>query len=364
MKLSTFKEIIDNFPHSEADAKTVDELVASWPDKTRRGLKRTLYRYIGELSYDDGENDDPSFDVSVIKKARNTDAEPDRQAARYYVDIDEVVKLFMTEPVALNLALSQSVLNETLVGDKAFGAGKTEEMAHMRLKAAKKHMQALASRVRVGPDGIFRLPATIDPALIRTVLEAFEKSKMLRIEYGGRNGKPETRDLHPLGLISKDGTLYLVASSFGQQEQPKSYALHRMKSARPSGALSTASAKFNLDDWLAGNGNLSHPDDRKGQCALELLVHADAAFHFRERPLGGGQIFAPAADKPDWWRLTVTIKHWHTLRSFLVSFGPNIEVVGPPDVRAEVAEWVKGMAMHYMADQDINKNTGSDEQLS
>ena len=72
-----------------------------------------------------------------------------------------------------------------------------------------------------------------------------------------------------------------------------------------------------------------------------------------KRPLGVDQVITGPHEVDGWFSLTVTTKHWYTLTSFLISFGPHLKVVGPPEVLAGeqgVLAWARGIAKLYPAD--------------
>ena len=154
----------------------------------------------------------------------------------------------------------------------------------------------------------------------------------------------------PLGLVAKDGTLYLIGVQ-GLSENPIHYPLHRMAETQVHYKPAIQRLGFDLKRYVYESHQFSHTlYTEEAPVVLELRVHPDAIFHFEERPLSLNQtILEPTAKEP-WYAVKAKIPVTILLVPFLLSMGHWIEVVGPKQVRAEAAKRIRGMFEHYASD--------------
>jgi predicted DNA-binding transcriptional regulator YafY len=354
MKLETFREVLAVLPKSEAEAMTVQQIAEKW-EKTagsKEAKLKQVYRSIQELCRNPDPGDDPddpeSDDIgSIVVKVHGVPPAPDR----FYIDMEVVAQAFMSDAVALQVLLGRRAVNPAFAESSSTGLSGVERLAQRRLDAGRgdRRTRMLASRVRVVPDGFDRLPAQIDPDILREVVYGITHSKMLSLRYRSSKGEESTKKLGPLGLVMKDGSVYLVCC--GTSGRPiRTLPLHRMISVSVTSGVFVPPARFDLDAWLQETGQMNHPQDTDNQAiSLVLKVAPGSVWHFQERPLSPDQaITGPEQD--GWFRVTATTRRWYTLTAFLASFGPYIKVVGPPQVlegEDGMVAWARGMAAHY-----------------
>lgn len=349
MDLAVFKEILSHFPRSPKTAKTVKELAATWPsDRTDQAKLRHLYRCVDELSSE--KTDVGHF---VIKIARPDHAGRD-DAARVYLNMPAISDFFMSDGIALQLLLGRRAINPALVEAGTIEADATEEIARSQLEASRSNTGRLANKIRVVPDGIDRMLARIDPEVLRVILEALVQKKKVEFDYRSANGNLSRKRMGALGLVMKDGSIYLLALEFPEEVPGAALPLHRMSNARMDGRQPFHHTPFDIDAWLQKTGQLSHPQgDVQNTIRLEFLVAPKTIWHFQERPLGPDQVIIAPGAEGEWYHVAVTTKHWHTLTSFLASFGPYIKVLGPPEVleghegQNGIIAWARQMAGLY-----------------
>lgn len=350
MDLAAFAEILSHFPRSPKTAKTVKELAATLvSDRTEQAKLRHLYRCVEELS-----SDKKAAVGNFVVKIARPDHAAREDAARVYLNMPAISDYFMNDGIALQLLLGRRAINPALEEAGAIEADATEEIALARLDASRSNTSTLAKKIRVVPDGIDRMLATIDPDVLRAMLEALVRKRKVEFDYRSSEGNLSRKRMGALGLVVKDGSIYLLAVE-GFEELPRvALPLHRMSNATVNVLQPFHHIPFDIDAWLRKTGQLSHPQgDVEKTIRLELLVAPQTIWHFQERPLGPDQIItAPDADA-EWYHVAVTTKHWHTLTSFLVSFGPYIKVLGPPEVleghkgKNGITAWVRQMANLY-----------------
>ena len=348
MDLATFAKILSHFPRSPKTAKTVKELAATWPsDQTDQAKLRQLYHFVKELS--SGEKE--AVGNFLIKIPRPDGAGRD-EAARFYLNLPEIADFFMSDGIALQLLLGRRAINPALVEAGAVEADAADKIARARLEGSRSTAGRLAKKLRVVPDGMSRMLARIDPDVLGAMLEALVRQKMIEFDYRSSEGEFSRKRMGPLGLVSKDGSIYLVGLAGFQSVPDTALPLHRMSNAQvDKGRAPFHHAPFDIDAWLEKTGQMSHPKgDAEKTIRLEFLVAPQTIYHFQERPLGPDQVISVPVSEGEWHHVAVTTKHWHTLTSFIASFGPNIKVLGPPEVLEGdngIIAWARQMASLY-----------------
>lgn len=340
MKLKTGIRLLGILGTRPNQALTTHELVERWRgEKSRSGGKgedvslRSMQRYVHDLS----END--AGGVALVKKVGRKGEQP-----RYYLQTDRVANWFMTEAAALDLQLAQQVYGSTLGRGDASNAQQLADLTE-RVIEASPETKRLRDRLRIVPDGIGRLPAEIDHTVLREAIAAISMQRQIQFTYAdSKTRKPASKRLTPLGLVAKDGTVYLVAVD-GLSDAPRHYAMQRMADVTATHRPAQDRPEFNLGRYIQETHQFSHVLDHK-QPPVTLKLHVDEAtiFHFKERPLAEGQRIRPVKSG---YVVTAKIPKTFLLRPFLASMGPGIEVVEPADVRQELAEWVQGMWACY-----------------
>jgi proteasome accessory factor B len=166
------------------------------------------------------------------------------------------------------------------------------------------------------------------PALA-TLFEAFRRRAVVTFQHRGR-----TRTVEPWGLTSKRGQWYVVG--FDRERQAvRAFRADRIDSdveVGPAGAFDPP-ADFRPDDhvedrpWLLGDDagvtvRLRVDDDHRDALLSEL--GADAI-----------------VDDNDDTIVEVVITNRQAFRSFVLGFLEHVEVLEPPDVRADIVHWLE-----------------------
>lgn len=332
----------------EQDAKTPKQVLEQW--RTKYGSPPSLRSVQGDLEY--LCTTEPPLVRLVRKKALERGKEV-QQPAKYFLARSQVAKRFITEQAASEMALSRQVYGLVFESTWSPEAAELSDAAG-RVLAASEEAKRLLKGVRFLPHGgVGRLAARFDEGARSAALEAFIKAKQLQFKYKVDHRNPDGRleqlRVSPLGLVTKDGQVYVVAVT-GLNDEPRAYALHRMLEVAclPNNAQSRP--EFNLDDYIERTHSFSHPED-PAAAPVRLILKVDrvAIYHFRERPLTAEQTETADADGT---RYTVEASVPVTIQlvPFLVSMGPWVEVIGPPQVRARVRQWVTDMAGRYAND--------------
>lgn len=203
---------------------------------------------------------------------------------------------------------------------------------------------AWPGKVRVLPAGPALLPPAIDRELLERVQAGVLHEKRLHIEYCPRGAaQPRTYHVHPHALVWRGAVGHLVCS-FGDHEDIAYLPLHRLQAVQVEEAAKRTPVGLNLDAEIrAGLMEFvlsPHP------VRLVVAMPEFAAIKLRETPLSADQT---VADRPDGRvQIAATVPDTVQLRTLLLGFGKNLEVLEPAALREEIAEHAAAMARLYL----------------
>ncbi len=174
------------------------------------------------------------------------------------------------------------------------------------------------------------------PAQVRAVQEAIVRRRQVEVDYTGRAGGSgeRVRRLSPLGLVDKDGTWYLLATQAGHTEV-RTYRMDRVRALSVTDEEAERPAGFDLGaEWRRV---VAYVEGRRSRVTAEALVDRRHLPVLRDH---FGRHLEVRGDPGDpGGRVSVTVAA-HTARSVaeqLAGWGAAVEVVGPSEVRAELA---------------------------
>jgi predicted DNA-binding transcriptional regulator YafY len=184
----------------------------------------------------------------------------------------------------------------------------------------------------------------IDPTAHAAITEALLHGRQLTATYHRRGSRAakETR-LNPLGLVTRDGLMYLIATAWDYTE-PYQYALHRFRKAEVIDTKATLPDGFSLDQYIQGQSAFEYPHSKR-MLALVADFEPGAADHLQERALSEDQSMSK---RPDGWvRIRATVPDTAELRWWLKGYGASVRVIGPKKIRAEFQGEAKALMMYY-----------------
>jgi predicted DNA-binding transcriptional regulator YafY len=194
---------------------------------------------------------------------------------------------------------------------------------------------ATSQRILVDPERWMRGP---EPTGHLGILQAAVFSgRRLRMRYrsgGGRGtGEPAERVVDPYGLVCKSGIWYLVADSDGE---PRLFRVSRVVSAEADGAAVRRRDGVELADlWQALRRQV---EERPATLAVLARVRRDWLGLFRRicaAHLVDGED-DDGGDDPEWAVVRLRFGGVAAAR-IMLSFGGDVEVVSPPEVRDDLA---------------------------
>ena len=199
-------------------------------------------------------------------------------------------------------------------------------------------------KVRVLPRGLRLQSPPIDAGLHATLYDAPLKERQVTIRYLQRQATEVKEYLaHPLGVVTRDKVIYLVCTMWDFTDV-RQLALHRMQSATIlDEACRRRPAGFCLDGYIAG-GAFGYPES-SDTIQLEARFTNAAAAHLSECPLADDQRIV--ADGAGAVRISATVLDTKELRWWLLGFGDQVTVLGPPRLREQMRDTMAGMAAGY-----------------
>ncbi|WP_345073413.1 helix-turn-helix transcriptional regulator [Phytohabitans flavus] len=159
-----------------------------------------------------------------------------------------------------------------------------------------------------------------------------------------------TRTLAPLGVVLKAGRWYLVAARADDLDQPITYRVSNVLGVDVLDETFTRPAGFDLGEfwqaWAKRYEESVYVDEavvRMTTGALGLMPHI-----FPPAMSRGALLNAGPPDEDGWLHTTVPIESVRHGLIELLKLGADVEVLGPPELRARFAETVRGMSRVYL----------------
>jgi predicted DNA-binding transcriptional regulator YafY len=331
MKFETAISLLSLLSPDSTQAMSITAIMDKWGNKFDSEIHlRTVQKYMQILSMSNVK------DISEKEKALISFKKKGREKY-YYLKVSQVAHLFLDHEKALQQILAQQALRNAF-GNSPVGRLTMEVSAAEQVADSQSNTSRLRQRVRVVPDGIGRLHAKIDPKILEACFVALGSNKRLEFMYKNAAGQRKNKKVNPLGLVAKDGTVYLVARNDGQDGLTH-YPLQRASDMHVSPSQSIETPNFNLDLHIEQTHQFSHqlgPADEL--ITLNLRVHQNTIYHFLERPLVEGQECKEMEDGS--WLVKAEVPNTFLLIPFLASFGSWIQVLSPLSIQKGYVEFV------------------------
>ncbi|MDT0442611.1 helix-turn-helix transcriptional regulator [Streptomyces johnsoniae] len=227
------------------------------------------------------------------------------------------------------------------------GLGAELATAQLKLRAAlpaalNERAGRVAERFHLDATAWFR---DADPVpFLATAAAAVWEDRLLRVHYRRWAGEVR-RELHPLGLVLKGGIWYLVAAA---EDQVRTYRVSRLLAVEVLGPAPARPEGFDLaGHWTAAARRLE-----AGRYRDEATVRVTPR-GLRLLPMlfgAAGAGAAAAAGPPDAdgrAEVVLPVESLPVAVGDLLRLGTEAEVLGPPALRAAVAEAVGELARRY-----------------
>ena len=197
------------------------------------------------------------------------------------------------------------------------------------------------NKVAITQPALPLIPPKISPDILEVVQDALLENKQLKISYKKLTVDQATEQtLHPLGLVQRGATTYLVATAFDYSDAHL-YAMHRIIAASKTDQPATIPTGFNLSDFI-DQGALQF--GKKHRITLKATLEPDLAKLLMETPLSEDQTLEFDDNR---YQLSATVNDTWQLRWWILSHGPEIEILAPTIFRHEIAQTLQQAANQY-----------------
>lgn len=252
--------------------------------------------------------------------------------------------------VRLNGLSSQEV-------DALFLAGLTRQAADLGMSAVaasarSKLLAALPETLRSGamktrfyfdapawfaePETLLHLPSIAD---------AVWKQHPIRMRYQSRNSDKERR-VEPLGIVLKGGAWYLVAHVDGEV---RSFRVSRITEMAVLDERFEYPSAFDLEAHWTESIRRYEVDLHPNKAEVRLSPWGlDKMNDILPPYVRDGAVIAENADAQGWRQVTLSVGSMAHAAMEILRFGKEAEVVGPPELRAEMASVAAALADIYV----------------
>lgn len=178
--------------------------------------------------------------------------------------------------------------------------------------------------------------------LLPLLQEAVWQERKLRFTYVRGDGVSVERVVDPLGLVAKGSVWYLVAAVEGE---PRSYRVSRLKAAEIVDEACARPEDFDLAAFWSES--TSYFTTHLPRYSATLRVEPSAAPRVRS---GGWYTRLEREGAPDaegWIPVVILFDDEHSALEYVLSFGPQMEVIEPQELREQVIRAAEGIVAHY-----------------
>ena len=208
-------------------------------------------------------------------------------------------------------------------------------LADSSLRDWRRHVAVLTSSVQ--------LPAAIPDWTLSNILEALENRCQITFTYR-TPWRADVREhrVSPWGVVLQDGTLYLAAY-YPDRGIPLLYASHRMQRIRlHEAAAEEMPQDFSLRAFAQANLRFA---ELSRVIVLRFRVRRDIAYLMEERPVGSNQKVETRGRA--WVTFRAETENSAALRWWILSFGADLQVLGPADLVKSLRQTTAAMAELY-----------------
>jgi predicted DNA-binding transcriptional regulator YafY len=276
---------------------------------------------------------------------------------------------YRTRLTGLTPAQARALLLTGTPERAAAGLGLGDVLAGTQLKLLaalpeplREQAAAVRERFHLDPSGWEHRPP--EPEFLPAVVAALWDQRRLRVSYRRWGPQDVERILDPLGLVLKVGNWYLVARAAAvdgdavrtdavrtdavRTDAVRTYNVARLLAVRQLDEEFRRPTGFDLvAAWEQGQAGFAERvyrhwvDVRLSQRGMELLGLIGSYPAQRARAL------AQPPDGDGWQVTRVPLETERHAEHWLLRLGPELQVLGPPQLRARVEELVAGLARLY-----------------
>lgn len=254
---------------------------------------------------------------------------------------------YRTKLTGLTQAEAEALLLAGLPGPAAqLGLSDLLSAARLKLLAAlpaniQRDAERIAARFHLDPVAWFH---SADPLpQLQTVAQAVWASRYLSIRYRN-DGAVYPRKLGPLGLVLKSGVWYLVAQS---GKSIRTYRVAQICEAEISKENFARPRSFDLAAHWEAASRAYEAGLYREHAELRLSPRGMALLEMLGANVRHAAAVSAKRDRRGWTRCTLPIESVSQAARDFMWLGEEVEVLGPPALRARIAEIAKAMEQRH-----------------
>lgn len=251
----------------------------------------------------------------------------------------------LTEPEAQALALALAGLPAAAA---ELGLGTTLAAAQLKLTAAlppelRERASTVAQRFYLDLPAWFR--DVESPEHLQALADAVWNDRAVRVRYEKWDRTEVDRELEPLGLVLKAGRWYLAARRDGRVA---TFRVGRIHTLRPLGTF-TRPDDFDIEEFWRQFGERFERRLYPRTAVVRMTEFGRQLAPLYLGAVGARAVAAATApiDADGWQRLELPVEAGAPALGELLRFGPQLEVLEPDDLRADVAAAARRMSALY-----------------
>lgn len=263
----------------------------------------------------------------------------------------QLLEGYRTRLTGLSPAEAETLFLSGLPGAAAdLGLGDAMAAAQLKLLAAlpaegRIGAARIGSRFHLDPIGWYRNAEQTD--VLPTLAEAVWTARRIRVRYDSWAGVVD-RNLEPLGVTLKAGVWYVVAQSGGR---PRTYRVSNIQALDLLPETFERPTTFDLAGywraWVKDFEDRLYKDEavlRLSPVGLRVICNVSPVAERAARAV-------TQFDAAGWATVTIPIESIEHAASDFLKLGIDAEVLGPPELRARMAEIAKNLTEIYAADK-------------
>jgi len=218
-----------------------------------------------------------------------------------------------------------------------------------------RHYSRWPDKIRIIQNSIQLRHPDINDDILDTAYDALFHDRKMLTTYRLRNGEICDYQISLLGLVFRDGVIYVVSQIDGK-DNVRQLPLHRMLVNSLSDEPSTPPLGFDLDQYVRTyfdyplrelKGNEARRNEIPDKITLTLALDPVSAVHLRESPLSEDQTEKNLPDGRV--AFTASVNNTERLRWWILSYGPYIELLAPSQLRQEIRDKLQATTKLYGA---------------
>lgn len=251
----------------------------------------------------------------------------------------------LTEPEAHALLLAGLPGPATELGLGAAAASARLKMVASLPNGWREQASRVGERLHLDPVDWYRAQDT--PRFLREVADAVWHGRRLSVDYESWRGSSR-RELEPLGLVLKAGAWYLLASSVGR-EGVRIYRLASMRGLTSSQRTFRRPRRFDLARTWQESAARFESELRSLRVGVRVSPRGlgwlrNARMQVALSPAAP----STASARPAWQEGSIFVESIEQGARTLLGFGAEIEVVAPPELRAEMLRQANALQAVYV----------------